>query len=482
MKAARATVLLLMLGAGLAAAGQDLTVRITIHASQPTVARIEGHFLRAQGVPNLSFQHSYAGVPDLDARISDLKLADANKQPVEYKGLQPGEYLAESNVTWFIYAVDLKPTNNPLAAAHVSWLGTDGGMLALDDLLPQPTDTHVRVTFQLPIGWRSISNEDHPAEDVLDVHNAQRAVVFVGKGWRVSAVYGTRLKLVLAGDPGVSDTTISTETGALYKAYSAMFGSAPGGPAEQIVVAKFPASVPSGRWEAETRGSTVTIMTSGGLSPADSEQRLHQQLRHELFHLWIPNGVNLTGNYDWFYEGFATYEEQKLGVEMNQIRFEDFLATLGRAYDIDGLTSPRRSLIDASRDRWAGSSSQVYARGMLVAFLIDIALLDASKGKSTAESLLRQIFEEHRPPATASDGNDAIIAAMRVHPELAPIVDDYISGSKPVDPTLLFQKAGIQVTIKDQLTQLTVADKLSGRQKALLDKLGYNSWRKLAPK
>jgi hypothetical protein len=79
-------------------------------------------------------------------------------------------------------------------------------------------------------------------------------------------------------------------------------------------------------------------------------------------------------------------------------------------------------------------------------------------------------------------GNDAIIAKLRSHPELIPVVDDYINGSKAIDLTTMLQKIGIQATIRDQLSQLTVGDKLNGRQKALLGKLGYNNWLKLAPK
>ena len=145
------------------------------------------------------------------------------------------------------------------------------------------------------------------------------------------------MRLAISGEHQVADETIANDAAAIYGEYLKLFESAPSEPAGQIAVIRFP-SLAAGVWEAETRGLTVTITTSGGLSPRDAEQRLDQQLRHELFHLWVPNGVNLSGNYDWFYEGFAMYEEQKLGVTMNQIRFEDFLWTLGRAYDIDRYT------------------------------------------------------------------------------------------------------------------------------------------------
>ena len=101
-----------------------------------------------------------------------------------------------------------------------------------------------------------------------------------------------------------------------------------------------------------------------------------------MFHLWIPNGVNLTGNYDWFYEGFALYQSLKMGVAVEPdtgltiiwIRFR------GPTGSITGRKT--LSLIDASKNRWNGNNNtQIYARGMLVAFLCDLAMLEASKGK-----------------------------------------------------------------------------------------------------
>ena len=172
---------------------------------------------------------------------------------------------------------------------------------------------------------------------------------------------------------------------------------------------------------------------------------------------------SLKGSYDWFYEGFALYEEQKLGVKMNQIRFDDLLATLGRAYDVDRLTGARASLIDASKGRWAGGNSTVYARGMLVAFLCDVALLDASKGKRSVETVLRSVFEKYRPPARGADASEAITSLLRSEPQLAEIVDRYVQGTDLVDWGSSVRKAGIHVSTRDQLTVLTVDPKQIGR-------------------
>jgi len=461
-------------------AAQDIEVRIVIDERSPTIAAVEGHYPNA--VTNLSFLKSYAGVTDLPARISNLKVADTERKNIQYKEIPSGEYIAERAFTSFAYNVDLSQQRNVLMSAHVSWSGVGGGMLAMDDLLPQPTGkTHLRLTLDLPPKWAIITDENRVSENTLDIPDAQRAVVFIGSDWRVVPVTGLGVNLVLRGDTQVPDTAIARDVSDIYNSYSKLFGPVIKGPSPQVVIAR-QAGAGTGSWAAETRGSTVTILTGGGLSPSDAEQRLLQQLRHELFHLWLPNGVNLTGSYDWFYEGFATYEEQKLGVGLNQIRFADFLATLGRAFDIDRFTSRQGSLIDASQHRWSGSSNQIYARGMLVAFLTDVAMLDSSKGKWSAETLLRQLVAAHRPPAVPVDGNEAVLGVMRSREELRQIADDYVAGTKPIDWTLYLQKAGLEAQQRDQLTSVSVIAKPNGRQKDLLDKLGYNNWLKLSSK
>jgi predicted metalloprotease with PDZ domain len=244
------------------------------------------------------------------------------------------------------------------------------------------------------------------------------------------------------------------------------------------MLGKFPPDVKPGRWEAETRGGSVTIFSSEMNFKTQSLQRLHEQLRHEIFHFWFPNGVSLSGNYDWFYEGFALYASLKTAVAMNKIRFEDFLDTLSRAHSIDSLQSQKVSLVEASKNRWNGMNTQIYARGMLAAFLIDLALLQKSKGKSSLSEILREIYQKHNFSAPRQDGNAAIQGVLQARAELRPIVDKYIKGTENIAWQTDLDAFGIESATENFTTKLKVKDGLNGRQKDLLSKLGYNNWRK----
>jgi predicted metalloprotease with PDZ domain len=249
-----------------------------------------------------------------------------------------------------------------------------------------------------------------------------------------------------------------------------------------VTVARFPVSVPVDQWEADTRGNSILILSSDTPFSTQSVQRLHEQLRHEMFHLWFPNGVNLRGSYDWFYEGFALYQSLKLGVAVNRIRFDDYLDTLSRAYDLDRALQSKISLLDASKRRWSGFNTQVYARGMLVAFMSDLALLHHSHGKVSTTDLVRTIYRQNGSVSAERDGNEAVLEQMRAHSELKVIIDRNITGAESIDWNVLLAGAGLTAQTSATGTRLAVIEKPKGLQKTLLDKLGYNNWRKLTRK
>src|SRR5262249_8455374 len=142
-----------------------------------------------------------------------------------------------------------------------------------------------------------------------------------------------------------------------------------------------------------------------------------------------------SGNYDWFYEGFALYASLKGGVMMNRIRFEDFLDTLSRAYMIDSFQNPHMSLLEASKKRWSGGNTTVYARGMITAFVCDLAVLKESKGKADITSILKEVFTKYRGQEPKTDGNEAVLGMMSQTDRLAPIIQRYIKGNDAIDWT-----------------------------------------------
>ncbi len=461
-------------------AAQNLEAKISVADNSAAVA---GSFTEAaQTAGNFSFVKDYAGAANLGERVSDLKLSDRSGQNVAYKKFIAGEFAAESDFQNFEYRINLALPENSSAAAHVSAISAQGGVLMLGDLLPESTEKRsAKITFILPKDWQIFTAVTKIGENIYQAADAEKAIFYVGKNLRGQKINSgeTQIELIFSGENQFSDDEAARMAREIFDFYVKLFGASPSKNAE-IYLGKFAASNGFGNWEAETRGANVTVYSAGNAFKTQSLQLLNEQLRHEIFHLWMPNKLNLSGGYDWFYEGFALYQALRTGIAVNRIRFEDYLDTLSRAHTIDSFQTNRISLIEASQNRFGGANAVVYARGMIVAFLCDVALLQKSKGKTSVERILRQIYDAHRYPNARTDGNEAVLKILQTHPELSPIVEKYIKGTAKIDWKNDLSAFGIESSEDIVSTKLKIKAKLSGREKDLLDKLGYNNWRKLS--
>lgn len=480
---------LVLLSAGQSKA-QDVEVKLSRGVASENSVFIQLRLLsKSPERRGFAFRTGFAGKTLAANRISELKIYDGDSQKVPYRSLGPGEYLAEADFVSMSYLVNLTTPNDLGLRTHISWISGKSGVLMLDDLLPVFTGRHfpqsARVRFETPPTGPStfslaLSTEQRREDASFLVTAIPESVFYVGPDWNRGfelLPHPSWSKVISLGESPDHRSEADGFTQEIGRRYFDTFAVWP--PLAVVAIVNVPG--PHQEWAADTRGSSITILTSDPPFPSQALQKRHEQLRHEMFHLWIPNDVNLTGNYDWFYEGFALYQSLKMGVELNRIRFDDYLDTLSRTIDIDRRQAQKQSLINVSKNRWSGDNNTVvYARGMLVAFLCDLALLEKSKGERAVSYLLRRIYLKHRPPTAETDGNTAVLSEFRSYPELAPIIDRYINGVEMIELNGLLRSAGLEAKTENDRTRLTVTAKPSGRQKNLLDKLGYNNWRKLS--
>jgi len=452
----------------LTAAGQDIDATLAVSSSSPATLQVKGRFVSLPA-RNLSLIRDYAGVSGLADRILGLRLENSRGESVAFKQLIPGEIVAEAEFTSWSFNIDLTPKTSQRALGHTSWIGTETGLIFFRDVLPMVRDgSKGNISFELPSGWTTSNGTK-----TFSVTDVDRSAVAIGKDLRrvEVSVSDVRLCIVTTEQWRFEDKRIADFSVEILRAYDRRIGNL-SNKSFQILYIPFPKPLSAGTWEADTRGDTVVIVSSDMPFETQSIQRLHEQLRHELFHLWFPNSVSLTGNYVWFFEGFALYESLKLGVELNRLRFDDYLDTLGRAMTIDSMRSQNRSLIDASRSRTLEDTS-VYARGMLAAFITDIELLQSSRGKEDVTSLLRNIYKKYPLSQPSIDGNTAILDEIR-----SPSVVRFVKGDEQPNWADIVRPIGIEVTTQPGVTDLKVSDRLTSSQKKLLDKLGYNNWRR----
>lgn len=465
----------------LAGFAQSLEINFSVNSQNPSEINVKGKFLQPSTEKNLLFVLSRADSENLGARISDVGLFDADNQKINYRKIADGSFIAEKVFDSFSYKMNADVPPNILSIAHISWISGDKGILRIEDLLPVfETKYAANVSIKLPESWKIETSETKINQNTFSVKNFENAVFVVGKNWNAHnfAVSGANVNLILDDKWKIEKAVIEKIVREIVTKYESYFGAIPQKNL-QIVNFNFPKDVGFERWRAETFGGNVLIMSAPTVFESQLKQRFQEQLRHELFHFWMPNDLALEGNYAWFYEGFAQYSALKVGIELNQISFGDFLNTLEQAYNLANRRSQPISLIEASKNRWLGENSSVYAKGLAIAFLFDVALLKQSGGKRDLFFLLRQIYEKHKKPNESQDGNQAILSLTANYKELSPIIEDYVKEAKNLDFENYLRKTGIEITPNGANIKLRTKADLTRREKDFLNKLGYNNWRKI---
>lgn len=454
---------------------QSLKVRITVTSVSPARVLVE-----AEGplTDTWSFRNIYAGISGLGHRVESLKAVAAGHE-VSVRNLAPGEFRSSGEVATFSYETQLDERSRLAELSHVSWINQERGLLMLADLLPRLGrkslgPSPVTIEFRLPSGWTVASALLPDRNQQYTVANIDGAVFYIGRELRETRVRvaSMDLALVTSGDWAFADSDALKLAGKIVKEHAKLTRHQLGG-RSVVLLAPFNGVVGPERWTADTRGATVVLLMGRNASGRALLARLGVVLAHELFHLWVPNGLALEGDYDWFFEGFTLYQALFTCLRLNLIKFDDYLDTMARVYD-SFRSQPdhdRLSLIEASEQRWTAAPSFVYDKGMLVAFIHDLLLRQLTRNAASGADIYRQLF---RAGATGpGNANEVIIAILNQPPGMKQFFERYVQnpGDIAIDATLA--PYGLRVETRDFRTRILINKELTVEQSKLLRSLGY---------
>ncbi|MDT7602305.1 MAG: hypothetical protein QOF61_302 [Acidobacteriota bacterium] len=469
------TLILLLLMTAAATRAQTTQARISVVSLSPPRVRIEG--TRDAPTKVWSFRNAYAGIIGLGERIENLSLADERGAVVAARKLAPGEYESATDAVKFSYDVKLDPPTSATDAAHVSWLAETRGALMPGDLLPLPL-THARVGFKLPDGWKIASPVKSDAAGVFDFADAESSLVFAGQDVRerVANVRGMELRVAVAGDWAFTDQEVAETVTAIVKEHAKTFGAMPSKTA-LVVVAPFPRQASASQWAAETRGAIVLYLAGRAPSKLSALARLSSPLAHESFHLWVPNGLSLTGDYAWFYEGFTNYQALRVSQRLGNLSFDDYLDALAHTYDGYELLKPQDtvSLLEASARRWSGADALIYSKGMLVAALYDLSVRKSTGGRRSLEDVYRVLFRRAQTQPHERDGNASVLSALDEVSGANGFTSRFIKGVEKIDLGAELTPFGLRVERVGSRNRIVVSTSLSSSQRDLLRQIGYNN-------
>ena len=443
-----------------------------LKVSLPTAGQIKVEAEKLSPARSWSFRNAYAGALGIAERVEEFRAFGDSGQDALAKKSAAGEYQSELDATRISYTVRLanpRPTDIP----HVSWLAEDRGLLMLADLVPVGLES-LSVEFELPAGWTVDSSVTPDTNGRYEVGIPDKAVFLVGRSLRKASksVGGMMLETVFNGTWRFKDEEAVDAATAVMEKYLALTEfKLPG--RSVIMFVPTPVSLGNSIWKAETRGSTVVVL----MDPAARVERWLGQVRvlltHEMLHLWVPNALKLEGDYDWFFEGFTLYTALRTALELKIIDFKGYLATLAGVYDAYISHPDTRSLIDESERRWSSEGTQVYVKGMLVAFLYDLMVRKDSGGRTTLANYYRELFSGG--VADGADGNEAIIRLLGSSPAGNEFTKSYIETNKEIRLEQLLPAYGLQLDASGKSSQLRVSSGLSEDQKQVLRSLGYRN-------
>jgi predicted metalloprotease with PDZ domain len=462
---------LFALGAAGGVQAQTLNVRLAVVSTSPARLRIAAEFPKPTDV--ISFPNAYGSALGLAERIENVKGQDANGQVVAVRELAPGEFQAPAGAKQITYEVNLSEPMPPAQDSHVSSLNTERGLLMLSDLLPRSIKgngafSSVQIQLELPAGWAAESNTQKQTSSTYLTDEPDKVVFLIAPRLerKVQRIGARDFSVVMSGDWQIAGKDVLKVAGQIVQEYSKLTGFELKRDAVLMLV-PFAGNAPPSRWTAETRGNAVVLVLGSKGSSKQVKSRLGIALAHEIFHLWVPNSLDLAGDYDWFFEGFTIYQALRMDLRLHLISFNDYLDTIARVYD-SYLSSPGRdnlSLIEASERRWTTSTSAVYDKAMLVAFLYDLQLRAGSGCKSSLADLYRQLFQ--RVVTRQADANETIIGVLNAQAGQQSFARQYIESAGIINLEAMLSPYGIIVSRTSTGSKFSIAHADKPQQKVL---------------
>jgi predicted metalloprotease with PDZ domain len=432
-----------------------------------------------------SFRDSYAGVLGLGNRVRGFQVFDANGKQIAVRRIAPGQFESSQPAPNFKYEIELARISRASDATFTSWLTPDLGMLILGDLLPELPSVNpstVSVRLVVPSGWTAYSSDSGKSVTQIETTDANRSVIVVGKQIRTAtrAILGKPFTLLTGGAWAFADDDALGVTKSILEFHSNTVGQPPCESAS-LVLLPLPQAAGANKWAAQTGRCTVTLLMNTAPSKVAAVAQLQLALTHELFHLWVPNGLALAGDYDWFYEGFTMYQAARAAIRLDLLSYDQFLSAIADAYDgSSGADAQNLSLIEASKQRWTSGASTVYSKAMVVAFLYDLNLRWQTKGKRSLDDVYRALVRDHlaKSPGGRLDANSAIVGALRSELADQDFVNRLVLTRVSIDLEKELAPFGLHVEKPAVRTHISANAQLTSRQRDLLKQLGYNEPRR----
>lgn len=188
---------------------------------------------------------------------------------------------------------------------------------------------------------------------------------------------------------------------------------------------------------------------------------------HEFFHILTPLNIHSEEiqNFDfqspkmskhlWMYEGMTEYFAhlvQEKGGLITQKRFMEII----RSKMIEADNYPNHSFTEMSskilQDEFKSSYANVYEKGAVIAFLLDIKLNELSEGKKNLKDLMLELSALYGPNKSFPDSSLFDVIEKISYPQIKTFLIDYVQGNKELPYEEYLKKIGWQYLSEEKDT------------------------------
>ncbi|HJV49701.1 MAG TPA: hypothetical protein VJ549_10540 [Geothrix sp.] len=405
-------------------------------------------------------------VRDYARFVDRMRLVDGRKDhPVEKLDKQRWRLPAskrELTLRYRVYGNDLTVRTNHMDAGHAQIIPA-ATFLYLEGQLDRPVEVRFegfskdwKVASSLPQKQGAYLARDF---DTL-VDSPFELGTFRTRRFRSG---GTAFELAFTGHHGGDEGRITEATQKIVEAAGAIFGGFPFD--RYVFLFTF---APKLRGGLEHRDCTSLISDSHAFDKPEGYYALYQLVAHEFFHAWNVKRLHdpVLGPFDysrenptkmlWFHEGLTAYMEHVIVLRAGVVPWSHTSKELARCWS-EQVQRPGRweqSLEESSWDTWIrlykphefspNSTVSYYDKGEMVAWLMDAALREGSRGKVGLADLFSLLWTRHGEKGLRdADVRRAFQDLSRKDPSV--FWEAYISGRAELDAAPLHRAFGLKV-------------------------------------
>ncbi|WP_460919211.1 M61 family metallopeptidase [Pontibacter brevis] len=172
-------------------------------------------------------------------------------------------------------------------------------------------------------------------------------------------------------------------------------------------------------------------------------------------HLWLYEGVT---------EYFSHLVQLQEGLKSYEAFQEEMMEKMRRGSEYKGVsfTEMSRRIIEPE---YQEMYSNVYQKGALIGFLLDIRLKELSNGQMGLRELMLNLSKQYGPNKPFKDDALIDVIVANTYPEIRQFFEDYVIGNKPLPYREYYNKIGWAYADQKEGTKLTFGEFRLGYEK-----------------